>query len=192
MAKPKEMQVVLTLTLTDEDMKKIADLSPGEKPDAALVRTITESVKMLAQGGQIVPHQVVDRIRKALDTTDPAAIVLAVEKSADMVDGKPVAMWSPDPVYIKPLQELALKQSCTYQQIVQRFLDFVMRQGSVYNFRSPFTISLTEEDRQFIASLMKLPPGKDFTGTGLAEWLRDITAEPLDFITVTEAANAAV
>ena len=175
MAKPKEVQLMIPVNLTEDEIALLGKADPSIPAPNAIVNLVADSLRALAAGGAITTPQTNARFRKAIGSDDPVDVVKAVEKAAGMEDGRYVAKWRPDPFYLKPLEELARKQSITVEKLLQNTVDWVIDQGMLYNVRAPFMLRLSEPDRKWLEGVMKTDK---ITGESFIAWLKDIASEP--------------
>lgn len=166
MAKTKQVDVAVTVTVEKDAYEKILSLIEGDGPPAQKVASLCNGIlEDLASGGMMLGGPDMQRIRETLRDADAASIIEAVEESSGMDEGQVVVRWRVDPTLTGPLQQIADQQGMTVDEVTQNLMDTAVSQGWFYDFNpQPHSIFVDHADYVKIAKVI----GDDqFTGTDL-------------------------
>jgi hypothetical protein len=166
MAKTKQVDVAVTVTLERDAYEKIQALIEGDAAPAQKIAGVCNGLlEDLAAGGMMLSGSDMERIRETLRDADAAAIIEAVEESSGMDEGQVVVRWRVDPTLTGPLQQIADQQGMTVDEVTQNLMDTACDQGWFYQFNpQPHAIFVDHADYVKIGAVIG---NEQFTGADL-------------------------
>jgi hypothetical protein len=130
MAKSGNTSYGLTVSLSDAEANAITAAQPaGQSASDKLSITAGSLLRDLARGGAMIGAEWATRVQAAIETTDPAAIVSAVEKSVSRNGEATTVQWIVDPTHVQFYQQLADNNGVTLERELKTLLDHAYEQG---------------------------------------------------------------
>lgn len=171
MSKVSEVVYALAVPLKIKEADTIAGAvkTPGST-ESKLGAVSAGLLSDLARGGVMVPAEWAERIQAAIGTTDPTAVVAAVEKSAQRQGDATVVEWVVDPTQVQFYQSLADNAGVTLGQQLKSIMDYAYMQGWLGQAAvDPFKLLFSHEQYQYLQAMFQ----KDIvTGDDVMERLR--------------------
>jgi hypothetical protein len=130
MAKSGNTSYGLTVSLSDAEANAITTAQPaGQSASDKLSITAGSLLRDLARGGAMLGPEWATRVQAAIETTDPSAIVSAVEKSVSRQGEATTVQWIVDPTHVQFYQHLADNNGVTLEHELKSLLDYAYSQG---------------------------------------------------------------
>ena len=154
MAKKSEKNMMIMVTLTDEDLKALTVSVPaayGSDPEK-INGIATALLQSQARGGMMLGRECMEMIQAVTGPlNEDADIVPWVEKAANKDGGTTIVSWRVDPTYYPLLEQIAEGQGRTVDQVCQDSMDWVTGQGWLYDFSYATTsIPIPNEDMDWL------------------------------------------
>ena len=120
----------LVVSLSDIEANAITMAQPaGQSASDKLSITAGSLLRDLARGGVMLSPEWATRVQAAIETTDSAAIVSAVEKSVNRSGEATTVQWTVDPTHVQFYQHLADNNGVTLERELKTLLDHAYEQG---------------------------------------------------------------
>jgi len=127
----------------------------------------------LAKGGIMIPSDYAQRIRAATGQLDAVDITERAERTVGMKGDAVVVDWTPDPMWVGYLQNLADNQGLTLRQQVKTVMNHAFEQGWLgQGAPDPFKILLTKEQYEWLEKALNKP---DVTGADIIDFVESKT-----------------
>lgn len=148
----------------------LLDMTEGQK----VAGIASAAVQDLADGGMVLDGQVTNQILALTGPLDAQQdLVRFIEIGQDREEGSIVVKWRPDPTYVPVLEQIALANGTTVQEVAQNMMDYGTGQGWGYQINpDTMIIFVTKADME---TLRELTAADHVTGTGLVNLLRELT-----------------
>lgn len=161
----------VAVSIKGREADAIIQAVPGQSSlEAKLGSTASGLLADLANGGAMVPPEWAERIQAAIGTTDPAAIVAAVERSQKRRGDATAVEWIVDPTQINFFQQMADSSGITLAHQLKSIIDYAVMQGWLAGGApDPYKLLVSQEQYRWLQSLFE----KDIvTGDDVIEKLR--------------------
>ena len=161
----------LTVSLDEAQSNVIAENAPGQAGVAEKLSAVAAGLLAdLAKGGVMIPPDWAIRIRNAIGTVEPAAIIENVEKAVGRCGESVRIEWVPDPTWLGFLQAQADNTGITLSHQLQAHLDHALCQGWLGGSApDPFKLLL---DRDQYRELQQFFEKDVVTGTDVVDCVR--------------------
>ena len=178
----------LTVQLDGSDADAIADNIAGEAPlPIKLEGVASKLLSDYAKGGIMITPAYADRIQTAVGHLDVVDITERCERTVGMKGEAQVVDWTPDPMWVGYLQNLADNQGITLRRQVETVMNHAFEQGWFGSAApDPWKILLTKEQYEY---LEKTLGKKDVTGEDIIEFVERNTGHAA-FVQSAEAEDA--
>ena len=147
----------LVVTLTDPEANAITESQPAGQTAAEKLSLVANGLlRDLAKGGAMLAPEWASRVEAAIGTTDAAAVVDAVERSANRSGDATVVSWVVDPTQINFYQMLADNAGISLNHQLKSLLDYAYSQGW-FGSAAPdlFKLLLTQEQYRFLQQMFE-------------------------------------
>jgi hypothetical protein len=171
MAKGKEVTFSVDINLSEHNVNLLLASAKQSGPSSQIIGRMAAGVLTeIAEGGVLLPKSVVDRIVEMMGSlSNPRDLIPVVEKAYNRKDGQVAAEWRIDPIYMPYLEDAAISQGRTVQQLIQDCMDTAMDKGWLYELDpQPHRLLITAEDMEALRGAL----GKDDVhGSDLVEYI---------------------
>lgn len=167
--------IQIDATLAEEQIERLAAAVPEELSVVAKLSGIaTGLLRDLADGAIMLDSQTSRHVLGLIGSIEE--LVPSLERANHMHQGRIVAEWLLDPIWLPALEEMATMQGVTVQDLVQNAMDYAMDQGWLYQIPvEPMKLRFAPEDLKVLAEIIGV---ENPTGTDIARWITKQAEEP--------------
>lgn len=120
----------IQVSLTDAEANAIAAAQPpGMSTHEQLGRCATIVLSELAKGAILIPADYAARVRQAIDTDSPIAVVEHVESAVNRQGEAVIVPWVVDPTQVQYYRELAENNGMTLERQLKAVMDYAFSEG---------------------------------------------------------------